>query len=120
MDTAVAPAVTARHAHSFDTCSSESCRDSTLGPAAAQVPLPTGEMGENTRAHSFIDRVMKWFDDRGLSCLGWAGNTGNTGNTWNTWSTWNCSSGPALISGYDSTPTAFGIGPRDHLRALNH
>jgi hypothetical protein len=50
---------------------------------------------------------MKWFDDRGLSYLGW------------TWNTWDCSSGPSLISNYDGTPTSYGIGLRDHLRALN-
>ncbi|MEU5086412.1 hypothetical protein [Streptomyces sp. NPDC021356] len=50
---------------------------------------------------------MKWFDDHGLSYLGW------------TWNTWDCSSGPALITDCDGTPTAYGTGLRDHLRALN-
>jgi hypothetical protein len=95
------------HVYNFNTCSNESCWDSTLAPVAAQVPLVAGEIGENTCAHAFIDRVMKWFDDRNLSYLGW------------TWNTWDCSSGPALISNYDGTPTSFGIGLRDHLRSLN-
>ncbi len=95
------------HVYNFNTCSSESCWDSTLAPVAARVPLVAGEIGENTCAHAFIDRVMKWFDDRSLSYLGW------------TWNTWNCASGPALITSYDGTPTAFGTGLRDHLRALN-
>lgn len=95
------------HVYNFNTCSDEPCWDRTLAPVAAQVPLVAGEIGENTCGHAFIDRVMKWFDDRGLSYLGW------------TWNTWNCSSGPALITSYDGTPTAFGIGLRDHLRALN-
>jgi endoglucanase len=95
------------HVYNFNTCSNESCWNSTLAPVAAQVPLVAGEIGENTCAHGFIDQVMNWFDDRGLSYLGW------------TWNTWNCNSGPALISSYDGTPTAFGIGLRDHLRALN-
>ncbi|WP_405930479.1 cellulose binding domain-containing protein [Streptomyces sp. NBC_00827] len=99
--------VAAWHVYNFNTCSSESCWDSTLAPVAAQVPLVAGEIGENTCAHSFIDRVMAWFDARGLSYLGW------------TWNTWDCSSGPALISNYDGTPTPFGIGLRDHLLALN-
>jgi endoglucanase len=50
---------------------------------------------------------MKWFDDRVLSYLG------------RTWNTWNCATGPSLISSYDGTPTAYGIGLRDHLRALH-
>ncbi|MER5179196.1 cellulase family glycosylhydrolase [Streptomyces sp. NPDC002896] len=95
------------HVYNFNTCSNESCWDSTLAPVAAEVPLVAGEIGENTCAHSFIDRVMQWFDDRDLSYLGW------------TWNTWDCSSGPSLISNYDGTPTSFGIGLRDHLRSLN-
>ena len=54
-----------------------------------------------------LDQVMKWFDHRGRSYPGW------------TWNTWNCTSGPALISGYVGTPTAYGIGLRDHPRSLD-
>ncbi|MEU0006812.1 cellulose binding domain-containing protein [Streptomyces sp. NPDC006314] len=97
----------AYHVYNFNTCANESCWNSTLAPVAAQVPLIAGEVGENTCSHGFADRVMKWFDDRNLSYLGW------------TWNTWDCSSGPSLISSYDGTPTAFGIGLRDHLRAVN-
>ncbi|MEU3840445.1 cellulose binding domain-containing protein [Streptomyces sp. NPDC028635] len=96
----------AYHGYNFNTCSSESCWNSTLAPVAAQVPLIAGEFGENTCGHSFVDRVMKWFDDHGLSYLGW------------TWNTWDCSTGPSLVSSYDGTPTAYGAGLRDHLRAL--
>ncbi|MEU8975656.1 cellulose binding domain-containing protein [Streptomyces monashensis] len=97
----------AYHGYNFNTCASESCWNSTLAPVAAQVPLVAGEIGENTCAHGFTDQAMKWFDDRNLSYLGW------------TWNTWDCSSGPSLISAYDGTPTAYGTGLRDHLRALN-
>ncbi|MFJ9905908.1 cellulase family glycosylhydrolase [Streptomyces sp. NPDC101152] len=99
--------VAAYHGYNFNTCSSESCWNSTLAPVAAQVPLVAGEIGENTCSHSFVDQVMKWFDDRGLSYVGW------------TWNTWDCSSGPSLISNYDGTPTSYGTGLRDHLRAIN-
>ncbi|MEV8531398.1 cellulase family glycosylhydrolase [Streptomyces sp. NPDC051211] len=95
------------HVYNFNTCSNEACWDSTLAPVAARVPLVAGEIGENTCGHAFIDRVMAWFDARALSYLGW------------TWNTWNCNSGPALITSYDGTPTSFGVGLRDHLRALN-
>lgn len=97
----------AYHVYNFNTCANESCWNSTLAPVAAEVPLVAGEIGENTCAHSFTDQVMKWFDDRDLSYLGW------------TWNTWDCSSGPSLISDYDGTPTSYGAGLRDHLRALN-
>ncbi|WP_026179224.1 cellulase family glycosylhydrolase [Streptomyces hokutonensis] len=99
--------VAAYHVYNFNTCASESCWNSTLAPVSAQVPLVAGEIGENTCSHAFVDQVMKWFDDRGLSYLGW------------TWNTWDCSAGPSLISDYTGTPTAYGIGLRDHLRALN-
>ncbi|MFF7177106.1 cellulase family glycosylhydrolase [Streptomyces sp. NPDC008121] len=95
------------HVYNFNACVTEACWDGALAPVAARVPLVAGEIGENTCGHGFIDRVMKWFDDRSLSYLGW------------TWNTWNCSSGPALITSYDGTPTSFGIGLRDRLRALN-
>ncbi|MFI1100447.1 cellulose binding domain-containing protein [Streptomyces melanogenes] len=97
----------AYHGYNFNSCASESCWDSTLAPVAARVPLVAGELGENTCAHSFVDRAMKWFDDRGISYLGW------------TWNTWDCSSGPSLITDYDGTPTAYGTGLRDHLRSVN-
>ncbi|MFF8473945.1 cellulose binding domain-containing protein [Streptomyces sp. NPDC015414] len=97
----------AYHVYNFNTCASESCWNSTLAPVAAKVPLIAGEIGENTCSHGFTDQVMKWFDDRNLSYLGW------------TWNTWDCSSGPSLISSYDGTPTVYGAGLRDHLRALN-
>lgn len=96
----------AYHVYNFNSCANQSCWDSTLAPLAAQVPLVAGEIGENTCTHGFVDQVMKWFDDHGLSYLGW------------TWNTWDCSTGPSLISGYDGTPTAYGAGLRDHLRAL--
>ncbi|MEU9156142.1 cellulose binding domain-containing protein [Streptomyces sp. NPDC048417] len=99
--------VAAYHVYNFNTCASESCWNSTLAPVAAQVPLVAGEIGENTCSHGFVDQVMKWFDDRGLSYLGW------------TWNTWDCSSGPSLISDYSGTPTAYGAGLRDHLQAIN-
>ncbi|MGW4986143.1 cellulase family glycosylhydrolase [Streptomyces mirabilis] len=99
--------VAAFHTYNFNTCASESCWNSTLAPVAAQVPLVAGEIGESTCSHGFVDTAMKWFDDRGLSYLGW------------TWNTWDCSSGPSLISDYDGTPTSYGVGLRDHLRALN-
>ncbi|WP_181805134.1 cellulose binding domain-containing protein [Streptomyces shenzhenensis] len=99
--------VAAYHGYNFNTCADASCWNSTLAPVAAQVPLVAGEIGENTCSHAFVDQAMKWFDDRGLSYLGW------------TWNTWDCSSGPSLISDYSGTPTAYGAGLRDHLQAIN-
>ncbi|MEU6894649.1 cellulose binding domain-containing protein [Streptomyces sp. NPDC046557] len=94
------------HVYNFNACATETCWDSVLTPLATHVPVVTGEIGENTCSHGFVDRVMSWLDGHGLSYLGW------------TWNTWDCSSGPALISSYDGTPTPYGIGVRDHLRAV--
>jgi endoglucanase len=73
---------------------------------AARFPVVTGELGEDDCAHGFIDDYMRWADAHGVSYLGW------------TWNTWDCRSGPALISNYNGTPTAFGIGFRNHLQAV--
>ncbi|HUZ99657.1 MAG TPA: cellulase family glycosylhydrolase [Gaiellaceae bacterium] len=94
------------HLYNFATCNTVPCWNTTVKPVAAVVPVVTGELGENDCGHGFIDRYMPWADAMGVSYLGW------------TWDTWNCNSGPALISGYDGTPTAFGAGFRAHLASL--
>lgn len=93
------------HLYNFNSCSSTSCFDSQLAPVAAQVPLTLSEIGENDCGHGFVDTVMNWADSHAVGYLGW------------TWNTWDCGSGPALISDYDGTPTAYGVGLRDHLTA---
>ncbi|MGR3934284.1 cellulose binding domain-containing protein [Streptomyces sp. BRA346] len=95
------------HTYNFNTCSSESCFNEQLAPVIAHVPFVAGEIGENTCSHGYIDRVMAWLDAKRASYLGW------------TWNTWDCSSGPSLISDFNGTPTAFGIGLRDHLKGLS-
>ncbi|MEU6958844.1 glycoside hydrolase family 5 protein [Streptomyces chrestomyceticus] len=95
------------HVYNFNACADESCWSRAVRPVADRVPLVTGEIGENTCAHAFTDRVMRWLDGRRASYLGW------------TWNTWDCAAGPALIRDYAGTPTAYGVGLRDHLRALN-
>jgi hypothetical protein len=94
------------HLYNFSSCTTQSCWASNIAPVAAVVPVVSGEIGENDCAHGFIDTYMAWADTAGVSYLGW------------TWDTWDCKSGPALISGYDGTPTNFGIGFRDHLASL--
>lgn len=93
------------HLYNFNTCSTVSCWDRTVAPVAKRVPVVTGELGESDCAHGFIDSYMGWADEHGISYLGW------------TWDTWDCRDGPALIKSYDGTPTAFGVGLRDHLVA---
>jgi endoglucanase len=96
------------HVYNFNACIDAGCWDREWGPVAAQVPLAISEIGENDCAHGFIDQVMSWADSHGVGYLGW------------TWNTWPCTSGPALITDYSGTPTAFGQGFRDHLIAVSN
>ena len=94
------------HSYNFNTCSNSSCWSSQISPVLAQVPLVTGELGENDCAHGYLDSLLPWLDSAGASYLAW------------TWNTWDCSSGPSLISAYDGTATAYGAGFKAHLAAL--
>src|SRR6202022_1960369 len=91
------------HLYDFATCNTTACWDAQVAPVAAVVPIVTGELGEKDCGTVFVNTYMPWADLHGISYLGW------------TWDTWDCSGGPALISNYDGTPTAFGQGIRDHF-----
>src|SRR6185503_13874492 len=98
----------------FNQCVTQSCWDSTIGAVAQQTPVMIGEIGQNTCAHDYIDRLMAWADGNGLGYAAW---------TWNAWGLCN-SSGNDLILDNAGTPTStFGEGfnppSRDvDLRAL--
>ena len=94
------------HLYNFGGCTTASCWNSVIATVAASVPVVTGELGENDCGHGFIDSYMAWADAHNVSYLGW------------TWDTWDCSSGPALITDYNGTPTAFGAGLKNHLATL--
>ncbi|MBD5655071.1 MAG: cellulase family glycosylhydrolase [Candidatus Eremiobacteraeota bacterium] len=95
------------HVYNFNSCNSTACYNSTIAPVIAKVPVIPGEIGENDCADGFIDPLMAWFDAHKTGYVGWA---------WN--ADFDCSSGPSLITDYDGTPTAYGIGLRDHLAGL--
>jgi endoglucanase len=96
--------VASTHVYPNNSCNSAACWSETLAPIAAQHPVVAGEIGEFDCEDHFVDQFMNWADENDVSYLGW------------TWNTFDCSSGPALISSPDGTPTAFGQGLRDHLR----
>jgi endoglucanase len=96
------------HIYNFNACVTTSCWDQKLAPVAAQVPLTLSEIGENDCAHGFVDGLMSWADQHGVGYLGW------------TWNTWPCNTGPALITDYNGTPTAFGQGIHDHLASVSN
>jgi hypothetical protein len=91
------------HNYDYSTCVKESCWQRQVAPVAAQVPVVATEIGETDCATSYVTPLMDWLDSASISYLGW------------TWNTWDCSTGPALISNYDGTPTTFGKALKDRL-----
>jgi hypothetical protein len=53
------------HTYNFTGCSNQGCWGSTIASVAAQVPVVTGELGENDCAHGYIDQYMPWATCRG-------------------------------------------------------
>jgi hypothetical protein len=95
------------HTYDFAPCLS-TCR-AGLARIALHHPLVAGELGETDCGHSYIDGFMSWADRHGASYLAWA---------WDAHHGWTCTEGPSLIRNYKGAPTKYGIGLREHLRAL--
>lgn len=91
------------HQYQGNLCQSASCWSTTIAGVAAQVPLVTGELGEDDCGHAFTDRYMDWADSVGASYLMW---------TWNAWgdpTPTSCGSGQyPLIADWAGTPTPYG------------
>jgi hypothetical protein len=96
------------HTYNFTGCADTNCWNSQVAPVAAQVPVITGELGENDCGTGYINNYMAWADGQGISYLGWA---------WN--ADFDCGKGPALITNPYPTPTAFGAGFKAHLLMVN-
>jgi hypothetical protein len=88
------------------------CR-SALVRTARRVPVVLGELGETDCRHGYIDRMMALADSHRIGYLGWAWDAVAPGG-------WTCGGGPSLITDYAGDPTGFGIGFRDHFRALKN
>jgi hypothetical protein len=88
------------------------CR-SRLAVLRRHLPVLLGEMGETDCRHGYIDSMMRFADAQRIGYLGWAWDAVAPGG-------WQCGAGPSLITDYQGDPTGFGIGLRDHLRALAH
>lgn len=84
-------------------CDGRSCWESQIAPLAQVVPVVIGEMGDIDCTHKFIDPLMDWADEHGVSYLGWS------------WITASCKGEPSLIKSYSGVPTRYGVGLRDHL-----
>ena len=86
------------------------CRAAVLA-THRRVPVLFDELGETDCAHGYIDAMMAFADRHGIGYLGWTWDATAPGG-------WTCRGGPSLITSYSGTPTAYGAGLRDHLRAL--
>jgi hypothetical protein len=96
------------HTYDFAPCLS-TCRRGLAG-IAERHPVLAGELGETDCGHTYIDDFTSWADRHHVSYLGWA---------WDAHRGWTCRNGPSLIRDYDGAPTEYGIGLRNHLRALD-
>jgi hypothetical protein len=60
------------HNYSHQPCHTTACWDATVGPVLAQVPVVSGEFGENDCSAAFDDTFMGWADQRDVGYLMWA------------------------------------------------
>jgi endoglucanase len=78
------------HVYSFNACNNETCWDGAPGTLAANVPIVSTEIGENSCGGTFIDPLMAWYDAHGIGYLAW---------TWNQWGSCVAPTPPATQGG---------------------
>ncbi len=93
------------HIYNFSGCNTEACWNDTAAPVASKYPVLLTEVGEDDCATGFLGQILPWADSQHIGYLAWS------------WNTASCGAGPALISDYAGTPTAFGAGYKEHLAA---
>jgi endoglucanase len=95
------------HVYSFGSCTDPTCWDANVAAMRGVAPIVVGEFGQVDCRHDFVDRFMAWADRQdggvGLGYVAW------------TWDDLSSCDGPTLITSYDGTPTAYGVGVRDHF-----
>ncbi len=90
----------------YSPCYSSSCWSEVLAPLSSQVPIVVGELGELDCGDTLYPPFLDFADRYGISYLAWA------------WFVGSCAREPSLIRSYAGTPTAYGIGYRQHLESL--
>ncbi len=105
------------HDYTGESCATEACWNATIAPVAAQVPVVTGEFGEDDcpssgdNPNNFDNTYMDWADKHGVGYLGWG------------WFVLEPPQQPCsalyLITDYSGTPAdSNGVALHDHLAAL--
>ncbi len=102
------------HIYDVNLCHDPGCWNSSVAPLTLDFPLIATEMGEFDCGFGFINEALYFLESKGASY---------SANAWNAGPGWPCGSsdaksGPALISDFTGTPTAYGQGYRDHLLSL--
>ncbi|MHA4816157.1 glycoside hydrolase family 5 protein [Streptomyces aculeolatus] len=92
------------HIYDYTGCNVQSCWDSDIAPLAAEVPVITGEFGDNDCNHDWSDGFMSWLDEQGISWTAHSFYPGDCG-------------APGLITDWDGTPSTYGQGVFDRLAA---
>jgi endoglucanase len=90
----------------YSPCYSSSCWSGVLAPLSLSVPIVVGEFGELDCGDTLYPPFLEFADAHGISYLAWA------------WFAGSCTGEPSLISNYSGTPTAYGVGYKQHLEAL--
>ncbi len=93
------------HTYDFNACVDRECWDDVVARVAAEVPVIAVEFGGSGCDGYYVDPLMDWMDEQGLSYLAWA---------WNPWDT--CSEGPDLVVDSLGTPTGYGQAVKDHYQ----
>lgn len=94
------------HNYNFQRCNDEACWNDEIAPVAKQVPVLTGEIGQDDPSLPHLADYMAWADARQIGYLAWV------------W--WDHADDPmALITGPAGTPTSpLGTTYRSHLLEL--
>ncbi|NRQ48282.1 glycoside hydrolase family 5 protein [Aeromicrobium stalagmiti] len=95
------------HNYNFQRCKDEACWAAEIAPVADEVPLLTGEIGQDDPGLPHLADYMAWADERGIGYLAWV------------W--WDHADDPmALITGPAGEPTTpYGSTFRSHLLGLS-
>jgi endoglucanase len=112
------------HTYDWTACRTPSCWNASVSPVAADVPVVTGEFGEEDCSTTHIEQFTSWADRHGISYLAWSWEPENEGETSCTRSTDGLNAGDnlQLLSDWNGTPSAVapqGAFIKKHLLAEN-